>query len=31
MKDIDHNPYKVTAQMLAEAFEKLASVNALNK
>ena len=31
MKDIDHNPYKVTEQMLAAAFEKLASVDALNK
>ena len=31
MKDIDHNPYKVTEQMLAAAFEKLASVNTLKR
>ncbi len=28
MKDIDHNPYKVTAQMLQEAFDKLEKRNA---
>ena len=30
MKDIDHNPYKVTEQMLTEAFKKLAEINTLN-
>ena len=23
MKDIDHNPYKITAEMMQEAFEEL--------
>lgn len=31
MKDIDHNPYKVTKEMLTEAFETLAAYNTTHR